>query len=319
MSDTTIAVRVAAKTLLAPAICRFELESLDGGTLPSYTAGAHVNVRAPNGMTRSYSLADSPGSSARYAITVARDQFGRSGSVSMHEDTEPGSVLEISEPLNTFPLVVADSYLFIAGGIGITPLRAMFQEVSRQRGARVRMVYLTGQAADAVYLDDLRSVSDAEVTAHHSRDSGRRFDLWPFLDQPGDTHLYCCGPTALMADVEALTMHWNPRQVHFEDFAGSAAERIGDRSFEALWRPTGQRVQVPGGTTLLAALRQEGIKVDASCLSGTCGTCTLQLLGGDPDHRDVALAQQRRGDRISPCVSRALSAELELAPLAWSE
>jgi phthalate 4,5-dioxygenase reductase subunit len=319
VSETNIEVVVAGKVLLAPAICRFELEPVNGTPLPSFTAGAHINVQAPNGMTRSYSLTDSPNGTGRYAITVAREQFGRGGSLSMIEDTRLGGVLQISAPLNTFPLVEASDYLFVAGGIGITPIRAMVQEAVRQGAARVRLVYLSSVAADTAYLEELRVVLGDDLVAHHSVDSGHRLDLWPYLAEPGQTHVYCCGPIGLMDEVEALTMHWNPRHVHFEDFAGSPAERIGDRTFAAVWRPTGQRVEVPGGTTLMAALRAEGIKVDGSCLSGTCGTCTLRLLAGDPDHRDIALAQQKRTDRISPCVSRALSATLELAPLEWSE
>jgi phthalate 4,5-dioxygenase reductase subunit len=187
--------------------------------------------------------------------------------------------IQISDPSNAFPLEEADDYLLIAGGIGITRIRAMLHEL-RAGHQRVRLLYLSRDAADAAYLDELRDPElAAAIVLHQSRDSGR-LDLWPYLAEPGDTHIYCCGSDALMKEVKALTFHWNPSTLHFEDFASVSATQIGDSPFTAIWEPTSQEIAVDAGTSLLDALRANEIIVDSSCNSGTCGTCRISLLRG---------------------------------------
>jgi len=308
LSDAIDAV-VAASDALTPTIRRIQLAAAEGTLLPAVDPGAHVSVHTPSGAVRSYSITEvTP--EGHYVVCVARDDVGRGGSVSMH-GLRSGDRLVLSAPRNAFRLVPASSYLFIAGGIGITPIRAMYDSVRRHASAR--MIYLSRSADDAAFLEQYGG--DPAVTIHHSAASGR-FDLWDVLAEPDDeTHLYCCASRTLMEQVRMLTMHWRPSHVHFEDFAGVSASGGLNAPFTALWEPQQLAIPVPAGTTLLRALRDEGIAVQGSCESGTCGTCILRLVRGEADHRDLVLTEEERATRIMPCVSRAAGASIAVAPL----
>ncbi|WP_432495270.1 PDR/VanB family oxidoreductase [Kineococcus auxinigenes] len=305
-------LRVAETEDLTASVRRFVLLDPAGGALPGYRSGAHVAVSTPAGHRRSYSLVE-PGSRApqRYVLCVRRDAAGRGGSVSMHDDVAVGDELAVSEPANAFPLRRAKRYLFIAGGIGITPVRSMVGELRARGGADVTVLYLTRSPRETAFLDEFSA--DGTVL-HHSSVHGR-LDLWPHLAEPDDdARVYCCGPSELVQEVLALTVHWRPSRVHVEDFAG--VDPLGGRRepFTAVWAPTGARVEVGADTTLLAALGRAGIAVDASCASGTCGTCRLRLVGGEAEHRDLVLTEAEREGFVMPCVSRARSGELVVAP-----
>ena len=310
-------LEVADRTDLTSSVTRFTLRDPGGADLPGYRGGAHVTITTPSGERRSYSLVE-PGSRRprEYAVCVRRDPQGRGGSVSLHDDVRVGDVLEVTWPANTFALRRAERYLFIAGGIGITPVRAMVGELRSRGGAQVQVVYLTRSADETVFLDEF--AADGSVV-HHSSTHGR-IDLWPYLAHPDDdTRVYVCGPTALVEEVLALTVHWRPSRVHVEDFAG--VDALGERPepFTALWQPTGARVVVPADRSMLSALRTVGVEVDASCESGTCGTCRLRLVAGEVVHRDLVLTEDERDRFVMPCVSRAAAgeeaAEVVVAPV----
>lgn len=303
---------VAEREALTPAVTRFVLRSADGTPLPGYSAGAHLTLTTPSGDRRSYSLleAGSP-EPPQYAIAVRREPEGRGGSRSLHDDVRVGDVLEAATPANTFALEPAERYLLIAGGIGITPIRAMAAELRSPGGAEVQVVYLSRDPDDAAYLDEF-AASGALV--HHSSIHGR-LDLWPLVAEPDDSaRVYCCGPTALIDEVLALTVHWRPSRIHIEDFAGVDALSGRVAPFTAVWGPTGAAVDVPANRSMLTALRSSGIDVDSSCESGTCGTCRLRLVQGAADHRDLVLSTEEREHWIMPCVSRAAGDELVVAP-----
>lgn len=306
-------LRVVARDTLTPAITRFVLRDPAGGALPGYTAGAHITVTTPAGPRRSYSLVDAGSEQPdRYSICVRREEKGRGGSVSLHDDVGVGDTLPVSAPANTFALQPAERYLLIAGGIGITPIRAMAAELRARGGSRVDVVYLSRTPEDTAFLDEF--AADGSLL-HHSASHGR-LDLWPLLEQPDDSaRVYCCGPTALLDEVVALTAHWRPSRTHLEDFAG--VDALGGRrvAFTAVWQPTGETVEVPADRSLLGALRARGIDVDASCESGTCGSCRLRLVGGEADHRDLVLTADEREGFVMPCVSRAVSSELRVTPV----
>ena len=313
MSRADLSVRISAKEMLTPSICRFELRPADGGTLPPFAPGAHVNVRGPGGDVRSYSLTD--GDEHVYAISVARDPAGRGGSVALVDGTALGDTLTVSAPRNDFALLPAKRHLLIAGGIGITPMRAMFHRL-RAEGGAVRLLYLTRTEEETAYLSELRGSEPADqVVLHHSAAAGR-LDLWPHLAEPDDgARVYCCGPRPLMEEVRALTMHWRPSRIHFEDFAG--VDPTGDaRPFRATWAPTGRTVEVGAGQTLLDALRAQGAEVPSSCRRGTCGTCRLRLVSGTALHRDLYLSEEERASFVMPCVSRAESDTITVGPAA---
>lgn len=313
MSTPAFTVRITAKDLLTPSVCRFELRAPGGSALPAFTPGAHLTVHTPSGAARSYSLTGDPAERDRYVIAVAREDGGRGGSVSLVDETRTGDELEVSAPSNSFELHPSDRYLLIAGGIGITPIRAMFRHLSR-RGADVRLLYLTRSPEHTAFLDEF-TVDDDAVVLHHSGAGAGRLDLWPYLTEPReDTRVYCCGPSGLLADVRALTMHWRPSRVHFEDFAGVAGTDGTALPFRATWRPTGRTVDVPANKTLLDALRDAEIEVPSSCESGTCGTCRVRLFSGEPEHRDLVLDAHQRRRFVMPCVSRAAGECLEIGP-----
>lgn len=309
-------LQVAEKTDLTPSVARFVLRDPAGAALPGYRGGAHVTVTTPTGERRSYSLVE-PGGRApqQYVVCVRRDASGRGGSVSLHDDVGVGDELEVTWPANNFALKRAQRYLFIAGGIGITPIRAMVGELRARGGAQVEVLYLTRDAAGTAFAEEFTSGSWGEGSLlHHSSTSGR-LDLWPYLATPEDgTRIYCCGPTALIEEVLALTAHWRPSQVHVEDFAGVDAAGGRRAPFTAVWAPTGERVEVPADRSLLSALRAVGHEVDSSCESGTCGTCRLRLLAGEADHRDLVLGSEERAAFVMPCVSRAVTDEITVTP-----
>lgn len=305
-------LRIASRDALTPAITRFVLDDPSGGVLPGYSAGAHLTVTTPSGQRRSYSLIDGGSERPRrYAIAVRREESGRGGSVSLHDDARVGDTLSASAPVSTFALEPADRYLLIAGGIGITPIRAMAAELRARGRAEVEVVYLSRSRDDTAFLDEFGADG---TLLHHSAVDGR-LDLWPLLERPDDSaRVYCCGPTALLDEVLALTAHWRPSRIHVEDFAG--VDPLGGRQapFSAVWEPTGDTIEVPADRSLLSALRARGIDIDSSCESGTCGTCRLRLVGGEADHRDLVLTAEERESSVMPCVSRAVSEELRVAP-----
>ncbi|MEU3269872.1 PDR/VanB family oxidoreductase [Saccharomonospora sp. NPDC006951] len=315
-AGTSLAVRIAGKRRLTSRITEFDLRATEE-PLPRFTAGAHINVRNPAGEVRSYSLCNAPSERHRYVIAVAREEEGRGGSKGLTDETECGDSLWISPPRNDFELRPALRYLLIAGGVGITPLKAMYHQLTAQAGERepagVRLLYLSRSEADAAYLSELAGAEG--VVLHHSGQGRGRLDLWPYLAEPDeDTRIYCCGPPSLIADVRALTMHWRPSLIRFENFAGVAGTDGTSTDFTAVWHPTGERIPVPATETLLGALRAAGIEVASSCSAGTCGTCKLRVHEGFAEHRDLVLSERERRNHLMPCVSRAASETIVVGP-----
>lgn len=298
-------VIVREKRMLTDEICRLVFARADGEPLTA-GPGDHIVLHTPAGSARSYSVTDAVDGAV--AVAVQRESAGRGGSVSAVNDTTVGQALEIDAPHNTFPLVSARRYLLIAGGIGITAIRPMWH-AARAAGAEVELLYLTRSPERTAFADEFASVPG--VTVHHS--AAGRLDLWPWLAEPDDErHLYVCASPTLQEEVRLSTMHWRASRVHFEDFAGVAAE--GGAPFTAVWRPSGAEIAVPAGATLLSALRGSGLELDSSCESGTCGSCVLTLVDGEAEHRDLVLDSAERATRIMPCVSRARGERIVLAP-----
>jgi phthalate 4,5-dioxygenase reductase subunit len=309
-----LSVVVARRRMLTPHVCEFELRRADGGLLEAAEPGAHITVHTPSGEARSYSLTSDVSDRSRYVIAVRRDEAGRGGSRSMVDDVAEGDSLVISTPRNAFRLVDAPSYLLVAAGIGITPIRAMLTELRRRGVADVQLVYLSRSHEETPYVDEIAELSSNSPTLHHRSLHGE-LDWWPLLETPGDRHLYICGPEPLQDELRSLTMHWRPSRIHMEDFSGVSAFGAISLPFELEWRPTGASIEVPAQTTMLGALEAAGIDVDSSCGSGTCGTCRLRLVEGEADHRDVVLTEGEREHFVMPCVSRSAGPRLVVAPL----
>jgi phthalate 4,5-dioxygenase reductase subunit len=309
-------LRVARAERIAQDIQLFELVRPDGGELPAFTPGAHLQVRVPGGELRRYSLANAPEETDRYVIAVKREASGRGGSISLVDQTKEGDTLLVSAPRNDFELAGnPTSYLFIAGGIGITPIRSMMQHLMNTGGKPFKLIYLSRSPEMTAFRDELTAPQmRGKVTVHHDHgDPDRSLDLWPLLEKPKGAHLYCCGPRPLMEAVRDMTGHWSTAAVHFEDFgAGKAARAAEDHPFLVRLAKRGDTVEIPAGKSILETLRDTGCQIPSSCESGTCGSCRVGLVAGEPDHRDLVLTDYERLREIIVCVSRAHSPELTL-------
>ena len=315
----SLKVRVAAKSVEARDICSFELVSVDGKPLPAFSAGSHVDVAVPGGLTRQYSLCNDPTESHRYQIAVLRDAKTRGGSAAMHERLQVGDVVEISAPKNHFPLAHdARRHLLLAGGIGVTPILCMAERLALT-GADFDMHYCTRSVERTAFRERIaRSRFAARVQFHHDDgDAAQKLDIGALLARPEPgTHLYVCGPQGFMDAVlgTARERGWLASQVHCEYFAAEQAPADGDRAFEVQLASSGRIVVVPKDRTVVQALVEAGVEVLTSCEQGVCGTCLTRVLEGVPDHRDLYLSaeEQAANDQFTPCCSRARSARLVL-------
>jgi len=312
--DLVLRLRVDRAAQIADGIRQFELVAPDGAPLPHFTPGAHILIQAPNGATRRYSLTNGPAQGDRYVIAVKREANGRGGSVSMADDVRVGDMLHVSLPRNEFELKpTARDFIFIAGGIGITPIKSMIAHLAQDAGKPFRLYYLCRDRSATAYLEELSAPEyrDKVVIHHDGGNADRSLDLWPMLEKHNGAHLYCCGPAALMDAVRDMTGHWPTSAVHFEDFATRERPRTDDdRPFDVRVGFDGAPVRVAADESILARLRACGYRVRSSCESGTCGSCRMKLLAGEADHRDLVLSPSERATNIMVCVSRARSAQL---------
>ena len=313
--DAMTPLRVSSAGPIATDIHQFELVRDDGGDLPAFTAGAHLRVQTPGGQIRCYSLTNDPAERHRYVIAVKREPAGRGGSAGMIDQVRAGDLLPVSAPRNDFPLAGNPArYIFIAGGIGITPILSMIRHLEASEGKPFKLYYLTRSADTTAFLDELTAPERrGRVVIHHDGgDAAAGFDLWPVLAQPNGAHVYCCGPRGLMEAVKDMTGHWPTSAVHFEDFGIGAAAAVDNQPFTIRLAQSGRELAVPADRSILETLRANGVTVASSCESGTCGTCRTGLVAGEPDHRDLVLAPYERDRNIMVCVSRACGGTLVL-------
>jgi ferredoxin-NADP reductase len=306
-------VRVAEKTRVAEGVVTLTLTAPDGGRLPDWTPGAHVDLTLDNGLTRQYSLCGNRRDAHTYRVGVLLEPTSRGGSRHVHEQLNPGSLVGLGGPRNNFPLVPAESYLFVAGGIGITPMLPMIAQ-AEVLGADWRLLYGGRQRSSMAFLDELSAYGDRVLVC--PQDEYGLLDLPGFLGQPRPgTPVYSCGPPPVLAAMEATCRDWPARALHTERFV--AAERgapVRTTPFDVELNRSGRTVTVTPEMSVLEALGAAGAEVLSSCRQGTCGTCETTVLAGQPDHRDSLLddEEQAAGDCMYPCVSRSLSDRLVL-------
>lgn len=308
-------LKVVRKEAVAQGIYLFELRHPGGADLPAFSAGAHLTVQVPNGARRNYSLCSDPADTGCYQIAVKRDAAGRGGSISMADDVQVGQLLAVSAPRNNFELHPrASSFLFIAGGIGITPVLSMMRHLKRQGRNPFKLIYCTRDADSTAFVQELTGPEfAAHVQLHHTQgEANQALDLWPVFETPGSAHVYCCGPRGLMDAVADMSGHWPSGSIHFESFGVDASVYAADTAFTVRLHKTGVNVPVGAGQTIVQALRACGQHVSSSCESGTCGSCRTTLLEGEAEHRDMVLTDEEKTHQIMVCVSRAKSAELVL-------
>ena len=319
MSGATLNVRVARKTVEAEGICSFELVGTDGAPLPAFSAGSHVDVQLPGGLTRQYSLCNDPTETHRYLIAVLRDPASRGGSRAMHDAVKEGDTLTISTPKNHFALAhEAGSHLLLAGGIGITPLLCMAERLANV-GAAFEMHYCSRSRPRTAFVERIAASTFAPRVLFHHDDgpAAQRLDIAALLaDRRTDRHLYVCGPKGFMDAVlgAARAQGWPEAQLHYEFFSADVVPVVGDTAFEVQLASSGRVVLVPAGRSIVQALAEAGVTVATSCEQGVCGTCLTRVIEGVPEHRDLYLTpeEQAAGDQFLPCCSRARSARLVL-------
>lgn len=309
MSEESLRLTVRRMTWEAEGVLSVELTHPDGKPLPSWTPGAHLDVHA-GGQVRQYSLCGDPHTPDVYRIGVLNEPASRGGSRFVHTQLRPGQQITVSEPRNHFALEDVGSYVFVAGGIGITPLLAMAREAAR-RGAEWRMVYGGRSRASMAFTGELEALG-GDVTLVPQDEHGH-IDLDSVLSElPEGALVYSCGPEPLLAAVE---QRCPGDRLRLERFAAPAVERTGDdEAFEVECRTSGTTFTVGAGTSVLEAAEGAGLLVDNSCRDGICGSCETRVLEGTPDHRDFLLSEAERaaGTTMMICVSRCASGRLVL-------
>ena len=311
-----LSLKVRHKSEIADGVFLFELAATDGGELPAFTPGSHITVTAPSGQKRRYSLCNDPAERDRYMIAVKQETSGRGGSLSFTRDIKEGDAVAAEPPENEFEMATAEPkrLIFIAGGIGITPIRAMILHCLRHGKSNFMLYYFTRTPDMMAFRDEFADAGfEGKVVLHHDNgDPDQAYDLWPVLEQQRGAHLYCCGPRGLMDAVRDMTGHWPDSAVHFEDFVGASAPHADDVKFEVKLAKTGAAYEVAANVSILDTLRQHGHVLPSSCESGTCGTCRCSYTDGEADHRDLVLSDDEKKREIMICVSRAKSPTLTL-------
>ena len=238
------------------------------------------------------------------------------GSRAVHETLRPGDVVDVVGPRNNFALVDAQRYVFIAGGIGITPLLPMIETVAAT-GADWTLLYGGRTRASMAFARELEAAHSGSVQVRPQDEFGL-LDLASVLDQPRpDTAVYCCGPEPLLVAVEAACAGWPKGTLHLERFAAKAVEPVdpgAESDFEVVLAGEGRSITVPAGKSILEALEDNGVNPISSCREGICGTCETKVLEGLPDHRDSLLSEDEReaNETMMICVGRALSDRIVL-------
>lgn len=286
----------------------FQLARPDGGPLPAFEAGAHIDVHLPDGLIRQYSLYNSPDERHHYRIGVLLEAQSRGGSRAMHALRE-GDRLTVSEPRNLFALDdSAGPSLLFAGGIGITPLLSMAERLW-QEGRDFELHYSARHPDRAAFLEPLRRAPFAD-RVHLYFDEGPRacrLDAANLLAAAAaTTHLYVCGPTGYMDHIlgHARARGWAETRLHREDFAAGAQT---GHAFRVRIASSGEEIEVGDDQSVAQALEEHGVIIPLSCEQGICGTCLTGVLEGEPDHRDDFLTDEERraNDQFTPCCSRS--------------
>ncbi|WP_024795970.1 PDR/VanB family oxidoreductase [Tomitella biformata] len=306
-SGFEMALTIESVTAQGPDVISLELVDPDGGQLPSWIPGAHLDILLPSGKQRQYSLCGDPADRTRYRIAVRRIADGLGGSREMHELTA-GRTIDVVGPRNAFPLIAAESYLFIAGGIGITPILPMVRQC-HERGIPWKLVYLGRSRETMPFLDELAQYPSGQVEIRPDDEFGLPDVTHIIPTAAQGSAIYMCGPTPLMATARGLMREINPSgSLHTERF--SALPVVGGKAFEVRLAASGITVQVAADETALAAIRREVPGVAYSCQQGFCGTCRVRVCGGKVDHRDRLLTPGERAETMLTCVSRSAGGPL---------
>jgi tetrachlorobenzoquinone reductase len=309
----TLNLRIKTATWEAPDILSYELRPLDGGNLPAFTAGAHIDLALPNGLVRSYSLLNPQSERHRYVIAVQKDRGSRGGSKWVHDNFRAGGMLSVSSPRNNFALdESAEKSVFIAGGIGITPILSMIERLSAI-GRDWELIYCSRTRGGTPFVESLGKYRAVRFN-FDQEPGGKMLDIGAAVRAaPENGHLYCCGPVPMLDAFEQATKDLPRERVHVEYFTAKEAPAV-EGGFKVVLAKSGRELAVPPGKTILGALSDIGIDVPHSCTEGVCGTCETKVLEGIPDHRDVILtdAERAANKTMMICCSGSKSEKLVL-------
>ena len=297
-------------------VVSLEFAQPDGGELPSWRSGAHLDLTLPSGAVRQYSLCGDPRDRSYYRIAVRRIPDGNGGSVELHDNVRIGDVLEIHGPRNAFPLATTGhtntarrEFRFIAGGIGITPILPMLATAT-DLGLPWTMIYVGRSKESIPFREELAQYGD-RVVIRTDDESGlpSAADLLPQLHS--DLAVYCCGPGPMLKVVRDAVAGCPGAELHFERFAAPPVEN--GVPFEVELARDGTTLAVPADRSALETILAARPGTTHSCKQGFCGTCKVRVLGGAPDHRDTTLTEaQRANGEMLICVSRANGGRLVL-------
>jgi ferredoxin-NADP reductase len=297
----------------ADGVISLRLAGPGAGPLPSWGPGAHIDVVVGGGLIRQYSLCGDAEDGRHWTIAVLREAQSRGGSEWIHTGIQAGDRLRVRGPWNNFPLVMAEEYVFIAGGIGITPLLPMIRQVDRGDSGW-NLLYGGRRRASMAFLGQLEPFGDRVRIVPEDEFGLLDLDTWIASPRPG-TLVYCCGPEALIAAVEERCSLWPTGSLHVERFHPRPGALDGENTaFEVVCARSGLTVTVGADEAIVTALERNGVYVPTSCAEGICGTCQTAVVGGVPDHRDSFLVGKKREDHttIMVCCSRARTSRLVL-------
>jgi ferredoxin-NADP reductase len=308
---------VRRRSTPAEGVVVLDLAHPENEDLPRWGPGAHIDLILEGGLTRQYSLCGDPRDSGVWRVGVLLDPNSRGGSRYVHQNLDEGATVRVRGPRNHFPLVDAQHYRFIAGGIGITPILAML-EAAQRAGNDWTLLYGGRTRASMAFAESLAERYPERVTVWPQDERGL-LDLESLLKDPEDnTLVYSCGPEALLGAVEQHSAHWPAGILHIERFAAKAptAEEAAEalEQFEVVCQRSGRVFEITSDHSILEVLEEEGIPILGSCYEGVCGTCEARVLEGTPDQRDSVLtdAEKAAGEVMLICVSRSRTERLVL-------
>jgi ferredoxin-NADP reductase len=305
---------VHARRQPADGIVALELRDPAGADLPAWSPGAHIDLVMAGGLIRQYSLCGDPADRRTWRIAVLREPAGRGGSAVVHDELHPGARVTVRGPRNHFPFEPAARCLFLAGGIGITPIIPMLTAAERA-GTQWKLVYGGRTSASMAFADDLRDTYGDRIELRPQDEHGL-LDLAAVLGEPReDTLVYCCGPAPLLDAVERQCTTWPSGALRVERFSPKeTGDPVRAESFEVELASSGLTLVVAPDRSVLDTVLEAGVQVLSSCQEGTCGTCETAVLDGTVDHRDSLLTEEEKaaGDTMLICVSRAACPKLVL-------
>jgi vanillate O-demethylase ferredoxin subunit len=302
----------------AQGIVAIELTATDGGALPWFEAGAHIDVQATPSTIRQYSICNDPADRSKYRLAVLREPASRGASAAIHDLLQVGHTVKVSRPRNNFSLSPhAERSILVAGGIGVTPLLSMAYALHAQ-GRAFELHYTTRSRDKAAFVGELQRAGFADRVRLYHDDGvhGQRFDAAVVLPPPSPgTHLYVCGPGGFMDAVVATARAagWSADHIHLERFTAEVSTE--GESFTVVAARSGVTIPVAADETIGAALTAAGIDLPMSCQQGVCGTCLTDVIDGIPDHRDQYLTdgEKAANKQMTPCCSRSRTPVLTLA------